>query len=172
MSALCIIHGGQTGVDRGAWKGARDARCPVSGVMPKDGADEFGAIPREVAVSMTRCPTPGLRARTLANIGFVDALLVVVEDAQDPYATPGTRMTLEEARYRKKELPRRVVDRTFMYEEVATWVSELIRERAAPTAAFSLMVAGPRQSKWRAGEDVAAAFVRAIARVVTSPGQS
>lgn len=37
---ITIIHGGQTGVDRGAWRGAADSGLMVSGYAPSDWKDE------------------------------------------------------------------------------------------------------------------------------------
>lgn len=178
---LVVIHGGQTGVDRGAHKGALDAGFHVTGYMPSHGRDEDGPIPGAVACHLRRCAQPGFAARTRANLAITDSLLVVVENRADPYATPGTKLTLEEGR--RLGLPRLIADEELPVAEVARWLwsigLESGRHRAVssssprPTLAMPpchrLMIAGPRASLWPRGELVAAAIVRAIATVAVCP---
>lgn len=154
---LIVIQGGQTGVDRGAHKAALEVGFQVNGYMPADGKDELGYIPGNVASHLRRCPQRGYAARTRANLLLADALLVVVEDRVDPYRTPGTKFTLTEARARKQ--PRLLVDETFPVQDVATWFGSFA---TMSQPLHSLMVAGPRASRWDRGEAVAASFVRAI----------
>ena len=165
---LVVIHGGQTGVDRGAHKAAIEVGFTVTGYMPSDGKDEDGPIPGKVASHLRRCNQGGYVARTRANLLIADALLTVVEDRIDPYATPGTKLTLQIAR--ELRLPRLLVDETFAVQDAANWLWSLGApgqpgEGVEVRESHRLMVAGPRASKWARGELVAAAFVRAMARL-------
>lgn len=153
---LTIVTGGQTGVDRGALRGAIDAGFAVGGYMPKNGRDEDGAIPAEIAKHLIRCPLPGYSARTSANLDTVGSLLIIVADADDPLATPGTRMTWEGAQLRK--IPRMVVDPNSAVEPFVNMLFHWAKR--APVT--KLMVAGPRASKWTNGEYEAAAFLRKL----------
>jgi len=153
---LTIITGGQTGVDRGALRGAIDAGFAVGGYMPKNGCDEDGPIPAEIAKHLVRCPLPGYSARTATNLDMAEALLIIVVDAEDPLATPGTRMTWEGAQLRK--IPRMVVDPASAVEPFVNLLFHWARRKSVT----KLMVAGPRASKWTNGEYEAAAFLRKL----------
>lgn len=158
MTKLVIVHGGQTGVDRGAHDGAIAAELPIEGYMPKNFGDELGRIPADVAKHLKRCQNEGLQSRTQVNLMMAHALLVVVADKQKPYATPGTRLTLVEAR--DLRLPSLVVDPTDSDEFVRLWVEA----KSAPPRynIFRLMVAGPRASRWADGQVEAARYIRAL----------
>jgi hypothetical protein len=158
---ITIVHGGQTGVDRGAHEGALDCGWQITGFMPKNGKDEQGLIPRDVAKFLEPHPTGGYKERTVANLRISAALLVMVYDAQDPYATPGTRLTLEKARVHS--IPRKVADRTTDPDLLQQWLQVLldghVQEFQTP---FRLMVAGPRASKWTTGRAETAGMLRMI----------
>jgi len=154
---IAIIHGGQTGVDRGAHRVAIEYGWKVGGCMPKSGRDELGDIPADVAAYLRRCVTGGMRDRTEVNIDLAEALLVIVPDKQDPYATPGTALTLKLARDRK--LPRLVVEPADPPIETVRWLG-LLRQRLGNGHATRIMVAGPRASRWLDGEREAAGFLR------------
>lgn len=151
---LIIVHGGQTGVDRGAHFGAVDAGLRLSGYCPRNERDENGPIPDDVAVHL-RPSSGGLRERTLDNIASADAVLVVVEDAaRAPYATPGTAGTIITAR--KRGLATLVVDASWSYAVIGEWV---VANAKLGADRHRLMVAGPRASLWAAGEAVARGIV-------------
>lgn len=160
---LIVITGGQTGVDRGALRGARDVGFRLDGYMPKDGCDERGPIPVDIAQHLKRCVIPGYSARTQVNLDIAEALIVFVLDREDPLATPGTRMTLLGARDRK--LPREVVDPLVDVNGVATRLGHWMKGRG-DARPLKLMVAGPRASKWASGEVETAAFMRKLGRIL------
>lgn len=145
---ITIVHGGQTGVDRGAHDGAVENKWNITGYMPNDGKCEDGGIPHYVEVFLKRCHHRGYAARTTANLEIAHALLVVTRDVQHPYATPGTKLTLDEAR--RLAVPRMVVEPSTHLPTIATWLGKLIKT-ANPDVPFHLMVAGPRASRWADG---------------------
>jgi len=155
---LTIIHGAQTGVDRGAHEGACDNGWQVGGYMSKNRCDELGAIPADVAAHLEPCVTSGYPARTSANLRMAHALLVVVPDKHDPYATPGTRLTLVEAR--EINLPRLVIDPDEDMRVLGTWI-HMLRVRQARED-LRIMVAGPRESRWASGRVDTAALLRRL----------
>lgn len=153
-----VIHGGQTGVDRGAHEGALDNGWWVGGYMPKNGCDERGPIPRTVFERLHRCTISGYAARTEVNLDNTDTLLVVVPDKDDPYATPGTRLTLLEAR--RKSLPRLVVQPDDPLAPLLTFI-RLQRQRCGRPD-IRMMIGGPRESRWSSGRVETAALLRRL----------
>lgn len=169
LAPRVIVHGGQSGVDRGAHHGARAARITVFGYMPQNCEDELGMIPEEVRGYLVRCKHKGYAARTAANLDFADALLVIVPDRHYPRRSPGTARTIDGAKDRS--LPYLVVDSKIDFSTVRQWVSSACvmssRQRLQlmpETNGTRLMVAGPRASKWPDGEAVAKRFVAALAQ--------
>lgn len=157
-----IYQGGQTGVDRGAFYGALAAGWPVGGVAPRDGCDELGIIPPEVMQHMRLCSIEGMRARTEVNIENSRAVLCVVPDRTDPYATPGTALTLKYAR--RRAVPSLVAEAEDV-DRVATWL--LDRQRATTLdGKFRLMVAGPRASMWPEGQALTTSMIVRLAVIV------
>ena len=164
-TAIYLVQGGQTGVDRGAFYAAKGLGWGFAGYMPNNGRDEMGMIPEEVAAHLERCHRTGLAARTEENIRIADALLVVVPDEDDPRETPGTALTLERARDRK--VRREVVDPgadAQRIEVLARWIGGMTIGH--PREHFHLMVAGPRESRWPAGRGEAAGLLRQIGRLI------
>jgi hypothetical protein len=169
---VIIWSGAQSGVDRGSGIAALRAGFPIGGFMPRDEKDEYGEIPVTLEIDGRpyayrrhfKKPThPGTAIRTRLNVETCAALLVIVEDAQKPWATPGTKLTLDERRIANPHKPYMVVDPTFDRDRVARWAVDLdIARGKKGMAETRLMVAGPRASKWADGEQVAADFVRVI----------
>lgn len=163
---ITIITGGQTGVDRGAFRGAIEAGLDVGGYMPKNRRDELGLIPFDVRSKLVECPVDGLSARTTANVEMAQALLIVAEDREQPFVTPGTRRTWEMAL--KRKLPWVAVDHSNAAFE---WIVKSVLRGFLATPqglTLSLMVAGPRASRWPQGERVAAEIVRELGRRLAS----
>lgn len=150
-----LIHGGQTGVDRGAWAAATalyqttGQTIRAGGIMPKDAKDERGVIPEIVRRNMRACDTTGYEARTAENVAGAHALLVVVQNRLFPDATPGTRLTLELAA--KRPGFQVMIADGDSADQVTWWLTHLppwTRNKHP----FKLMVAGPRESKWPGAE--------------------
>ncbi len=166
---ITLVHGGQTGVDRGAHYAAIDNGWRVTGYMPRGCRDEYGPIPPDVAQHLIEHDKSAYAARTAANVRSSDALLVVVRDRDDPRATPGTALTLDLA----AELPKRqmVVDPTDDAGKIARWIWQLscvLRELSLPLEGVPdpvpvrLMVAGPRESKWPEARVETAGLLRRV----------
>ena len=168
---ITVVHGGQTGVDRGAHEAAIDNGWRLTGYMPSDRRDELGPIPEVVARFLVPHDKANYAARTEANVQSASAALIVVHDANEPRATPGTAMTIDLAV--RRHLLHKIVDPATDAAQIARWIwSDLLMPRPlllpldglkldlAPTR---LLVAGPRESKWRGARAETATFLRRIA---------
>jgi hypothetical protein len=178
---ITVVHGGQTGVDRGGHEAAIDNGWLVAGSMPRDGRDELGKIPDAVARFLTAHDKTSYAARTEANVQMANAALIIVHDADDPRVTPGTTKTIELAAARK--LRRLIVDPTFDAERIARWIwSDLLmmmRTLSLPLLGVEpldpvptrLLVAGPRESKWSGARVETAGLLRRVAGALTEIAQ-
>ena len=171
---ITVVHGGQTGVDRGAHEAAIANGWRVAGYMPSDARDELGPIPEAVARFLVPHNKMSYAARTVANVQSASAALIVVHDAGDARATPGTAKTIDLAV--QQRLLSRIVDPTTDAVQIARWIwSDVLMLRTlmlpldglkldpAPTR---LLVAGPRESKWRGARVETAALLRRVALVL------
>lgn len=170
-AVITVVHGGQSGVDRGAHEAAIDNGWLVAGYMPRDGRDELGRIPPDVARFLTPHDKASYALRTAANVRSASALLVVVPDADAPRATPGTARTIDLAIERR--LRRRIVSPSTDPGAIARWIwidllgtgtlplpLETIAPDPTPTR---LLVAGPRESKWQCARVETAGLLRRVA---------
>ena len=171
---ITIVHGGQTGVDRGGHEGAIANDWRVSGYMPSDARDELGAIPADVARFLIPHDSADYGVRTTANVQSSNAALIMVRDARDPRVTPGTTKTIDLAA--RRGIPCKIVDPTTDAAQIALWIwSDLLMMRTlllpldglklAP-APMRLLVAGPRESKWRGARAETATFLARIALAI------
>lgn len=149
---LVIIHGGQTGVDRGAHHGAISAGLQVDGFMPSDRRDEHGSIPDEAASHLRVCQAWGYAERTEANVAIADLVIVV---APPRYMYGGTALTWQLAD--RKSVSRRILVSNMWEIESAVAV---MRELRADRCAWRVMIGGPRASKWDIGETVTRNLMR------------
>ena len=171
---ITLVHGGQTGVDRGAHEAAIVNGWGLAGYMPSDRRDELGPIPQDVARFLVQHDKTSYAARTEANVQSVSAALIIVGDANAPRTTPGTAKTIDLADQRR--LPRRIIDPTTDAVQIARWIwSGLLRPRPLmlPIDGFALdpaptlvLVAGPRESKWRGARVETVALLGRIARAI------
>lgn len=166
---ITVIHGGQTGVDRGAHEAAMASGWHVDGYMPANARDEQGRIPEDVAQHLRPHASTSYAARTAANVRASAALLAVARDASDALATPGTAQTIALAEGR--QLLRLIVDPSWDVAIVARWIQH---DLLAPCAQLSLdgpqalrslrlMIAGPRESRWPGARVATADFLRRVA---------
>jgi Circularly permutated YpsA SLOG family len=174
MELVIIVHGGQSGVDRGAHEAAIECGWPLSGYMTRDARDESGPIPPEVAQFLRPHETMGYAERTDANVRASNAVLIVVRDARYAKSTPGTRRTIALAEKLRK--PKMIVDPKTPADEIARWIwSELVARRTlplpiatiAPEPEVRLMVAGPRESKWASGRVETYGLLRHVGRCLS-----
>jgi hypothetical protein len=171
---ITIVHGGQTGVDRGGHEGAIENGWRVSGYMPIDKRDELGSIPEDVAKFLVPHDRPGYGARTEANVLSVNAVLIVARDTNSARKTPGTAKTIDLAA--RRNLPCKIVDPTTDAAVIALWIwSDLLTRQTLMLpldglklvpAPMRLLVAGPRESKWRCARIETAALLRRIALAI------
>jgi hypothetical protein len=168
---ITVLHGGQTGADRGAHEAAVECGWLVAGYKPHNSRDERGPIPEAVARCLWPCDKPGFGARTEANVRCCDALLVVVPRGENPRATPGTAKTIELAeKFHKRRM---IVDPGFPAGPIAAWIwRDLLALRTLPLPLDTrsldpvparLMVAGPRESKWSGAELATVEILRKVA---------
>lgn len=165
---ITVVHGGQTGVDRGGHEAALDNGWLVAGYMPRDGRDELGRIPPDVARFLVPHEKTSYAARTEANVRTASAALIVVRDADDPRCTPGTAKTIDLCAARN--LRRMIVDPSIDAAQVARWLWNMIvpfapllpimTSEPIPTR---LLVAGPRESKWSGARVETATLLRRVA---------
>jgi hypothetical protein len=146
---ITIVHGGQSGVDRGAHDAAIELGWTIAGCMSHDGRDEFGKIPEDVAKFLRPHERPGYAARTDINVRSSDAILIVARDARDPRATPGTALTIDLAAKQRRCL--KIADPR-SGREIAAWIwRDVLGQGELPlieARSVRLMVAGPRESRW------------------------
>lgn len=151
-------------MDRGAHEAALNNAWQVTGYMPRDGQDELGKIPQAVSRFLMPHDKPGFAARTRANVCSAAAALIVVRKADDPRATPGTAQTLDLVTLR--HLSCLVVDPSTNPTKIAHWISDTLLARCSLMLPLEdlpgnpqrssllprLLVAGPRESKWRGAQ--------------------
>lgn len=157
-----IQTGGQTGVDRGGHLGGRDIGLPIAGWMPRDGRDEDGEIPPDIARDLVRCTTDGYPARTYANVQAAGAVLLVVRD-NERELDGGTLLTFNAAR--KRMLPVLIMDPDSPVKQLYEWLvdmTEVYDQDTGYEPPLLLLVAGPRRSKWPGGEAAARTIVASI----------
>lgn len=158
MTTFVVVHGGQTGVDRGAHLGALDVGWLIDGFCPADALDERGLIPGDVAEHLTR--RGSLSERTRLNVTSCDALVMIVDRS---VKTSGTKLTLRLAKERRRL--HWIVGYPNDDYDVARQVCEMRLERGT-----RLMIAGPRASLWPSGERRAREFLGRLSSVLARHG--
>ena len=146
---LCIISGGQTGVDRAALDAALEAGLVCGGWCPKGRLAEDGPI--SLAYPLEETPSADYPERTEWNVRDSDATLALTFGAPQG----GTAFTIEMAR--KHRRPCLTVDLSTaqaLVEETCEWLCDMDVE--------TLNVAGPRASTAPEIYGLAKEFVRAL----------
>ena len=167
---ITIVHGGQTGVDRGAHEAAIDNGWKLAGYMTRDQRDELGQIPPAVARFLVVIDKTSYTARTEANVRTSTAALIVVRDEDDPRVTPGTIKTIDLVAERKMRC--QIVGPQHDATVIARWIWNdlltmstltlpLITQVPDPVPT-RLLVAGPRESKWRNARVETAGLLRRV----------
>ncbi len=126
-----IVSGGQTGVDRAALDVAMALGLPVGGWCPKGRRAEDGLISE--TYPLTETPLAEYAQRTAWNVRDTDGTLVLLFNKP----SPGTKVTIEEARVQGKALL--LIDLTAYPKgiDVAGWM--------VANGIQVLNVAGPRE---------------------------
>lgn len=151
------MHSGQTGVERGAHRGAIAAGISIAGFMPVDKRDELGPVPDDVAQHLTSCFERGPRAAVRANVALASGVLVVVPDRRHVDKFTAMRAVMTSVRTARTKAF--VCDPTSDTEEVALWARQL----PETSGSVRILVTGPRGTRWLDGESVARRLVTAIA---------
>lgn len=154
---LVIVHSGQTGVERGAHRGAVAAGLSIAGFMPIDRRDEMGPVPEDIAQHLTPCFERGPRAAVRANVALASGVIVVVPDRR--HVDKFTAMRAIMTAVRTARTQSLVCDQTSDTEEVARWARQL----PETSGSVRILVTGPRGTRWLGGEGVARRLVTAIA---------
>ncbi len=149
--ALCIVSGGQTGVDLGALDAALELGIPTGGWCPANRSNEEGRIPTRYPLAPL--PGAGCAARTQRNVEDSDGTLIIVSGAQ---LEGGTLLTANHARRCGKPLLIIVSTGKAASPTAPAQVEEFIRTHDIRT----LNVAGPRASGWPEGQQHAKEIVR------------
>jgi Circularly permutated YpsA SLOG family len=146
---LVILHSGQTGVERGAHRGAIASRLAIGGFMSLDRRDELGPVPDEVAHHLTPCLDRGPRPAVRATIKLGSGVLLVVPDAAR--ADKFTAMAAVLQAVRSARTPLLTCDPHTNLDDVASWVRQL----PETSGSTRVVVTGPRATRWPEGEAVA-----------------
>lgn len=175
---VTVLTGGQSGVDEGALRGVNDYTALERPIGQKLTVDWMAWLPkgykREERMPPFMLKQKGKRVgellltdsyseRTKHNIVMSDALLVI----EGPGSTPGTRLTQTLAKkarmqvWRFQNADNRAVHRAESHA-VAYWLRSMESWMGLGSAPITLMVAGPRASKWPEGEEAAASILRYV----------
>ncbi len=159
---ISIITGGQTGVDTGGLRAAKAAGVPFMGLFPKDWKREepLGKAYDWIREASMCTESDKYDARTREVVRRAQACLVI---APSLTGSPGTALTVKLAKDEGMQLWafHHVHDRAIWNAEahaVAYWLKQM--QDVYP--ALTLMIAGPRAGKWKAGEEVALSIVEMV----------
>jgi Circularly permutated YpsA SLOG family len=146
--AICIISGGQTGVDRACLAWAIRRGFDYGGWCPKGRLAEDGKIPARYKLRQTPLSRPA--QRTEWNVRDSDVTVIF---SQSPKLSGGSRKTWEACRkFRRPVL--HLASETLTVAESAILLRKFLRHHSVR----ALNVAGPRRSQ----ETKAGQFARAV----------
>ncbi|MGH8499526.1 MAG: putative molybdenum carrier protein [Methylococcales bacterium] len=130
-TAICVISGGQTGVDRAALDAALDFGLRIGGWCPKGRRAEDGRIPERYALHETESMDYAIR--TKLNVRYSDASLILIRKTLQG----GTLLTRRYAEMYRKEFWITALEPNREMQNVADWLKR--------NAVHRLNVAGPRE---------------------------
>ncbi len=157
---ISIKTGGQTGVDTGALRAAKELGVHFEGIFPKGWKREEPLGPAYAWIrEASRCiESDKYEVRTRAVIKECQVCIVIAPDIK---STPGTELTVRLAKDDGMQLwvYDNVADRAKWNAEshaMAYWLKQL-EKFSYPK--MNVMVAGPRGGKWKAGEDTTLSII-------------
>jgi hypothetical protein len=151
QGSICVISGGQTGVDRGALDAALSLDAPCGGWCPAGRQAEDGMIPARYPV--TELSGAGYDERTHKNVEDSDGTLIITFGR----VSGGTARTIEVCE--KLGRPHLIVDAASV--PLAQSVRQAVRFVTAE-GIRRLNVAGPRASSEPRGYEFAYSLVRKL----------
>jgi len=146
---VLFIHTGQTGVERGATRAAMLLGHVTGGFCTPRLRDELGLIPPEIAATLTPSATEGARAALGRTLQSASALIMIVRDRKRVSDEAGFASLLRDAR--RLAIPSLVADPSTNASVLVDWV----RTNIANEDVARLLVTGPRETRWPAGETIA-----------------
>lgn len=141
-----VISGGQVGVDQAALRAARACGIGTGGFAPKGWLTEIGPAPWLKDYGLVEHSAPGYPPRTRANIEAAHATLILADVDDHSQLKGGTKLTFDiafRAGSRGAGLFLADLRRPEMVADCREWLAECVGGRSA----FTLNVAGPRESK-------------------------
>ena len=164
LGLRAVVSGGQDGVDVGSLRWASALGLPAGGWAPRGMRSESGRVAPDVAALLREHASGDYAARTRANVGAADAVLLV---AAPGTAGPGSRLTIELAAERRRPHLVLAPGPGSAHWDALVLVSWLASLPSYPDTV--LTVAGPRASRWSAGErEVVRVLGSALAAVTPS----
>lgn len=154
--ALRILHTGQTGVERGAYRAARVSDIPIGGFCNLHRRDELGALPEHMLADLQPANRAGSRVSVLETLGLANAVVVAVPEVGSVNSVTGYVALRREIQ--AAGLFHRIVDPTSNLAELA----EALRQLELREHRLDLLITGPRQTRWADGEALGFQIVSAV----------
>jgi hypothetical protein len=156
MKIIKVRSGGQTGVDRAALDAARELGLPIAGWCPRGGRAEDHENPNGGGITqqypeLRQTNYPGYSQRTVLNIWDADATIII--SPGDGKVSPGTQLTIDEAKRQKKPY---YLLRDENVMEVLKWLNKNFK------GDIEINFAGPRASSSPGVYEVAKRIVKKI----------
>ncbi|MFT3693810.1 MAG: response regulator [Kofleriaceae bacterium] len=154
-----ILHTGQTGVERGAYRAARLSGIPVSGVCNRHARDEILPLPADMLATMRVAAKSGSRFAAYETVALANAVLIAVPDVKTARKVAGIGALLRAVQ--AAGLASALVDPAANMTEL----SAELQEHELRMGKLDLFVTGPRQTRWAEGEQFGFQLVSRIALV-------
>jgi hypothetical protein len=155
--SITILHTGQTGVERGAFRAAWAAGLRIGGFCNPQNRDELGALPANVRQGLETVPRTGARAAVYATLAVANAVIIGVPSRDD--ATSYTGIEALRRAIRARSLFHHIVDPTSDLNAITNHIRELHRRGGE----VRLLVTGPRSTRWSDGDRLGWTIVSRLA---------